>query len=170
MVSISWCLKQKNGLEVIDPNTNMADSYIRMAEESISALNAVKQSRMWTAVTSYYVFYQSLYALMLAIGIRSEIHSCSLEFMRKFLKDIYSDMDVKMIKKAFGARNDIQYYADRPVDERIIEDISRYCKKFYIKTKDALARMTEEQVTRIRKDTENFFRKHKKPKGRTVVR
>lgn len=38
MVSIKWCLKQKNGLEIIKPNSNMSDSYIKMAEESINVL------------------------------------------------------------------------------------------------------------------------------------
>jgi len=150
MVSIKWCLKQKKGLELIEPNGNMADSYIKMAEESITALNAVKQSRMWTAVTSYYIFYQSLYALMLKIGVKCEIHSCSLEFMKRFLTEFYSKEDIDAIKKAFDARNDLQYYADRPVDDKIIEETSKHCKQFYIKTKDILTKITEAQIQVIR--------------------
>lgn len=150
MVSIDWCKKQKRGIEIIEPNPNMADSYIKMAEESIEALNAVKKSKMWTAVTSYYVFYQSLYALMLKIGIKCEIHSCSLQFMTEYLKDTYNRQDMDNIKKAFDARNDLQYYTNRPVDDKIIEDSSKYCKQFYIKTKDALAKITETQISTIR--------------------
>jgi uncharacterized protein (UPF0332 family) len=155
MVSIEWCLKQKNGIETIEPNSNMADSYIKMAEESITALNAVKQSRMWTAVTSYYIFYQSLYALMLKIGVKCEIHSCSLEFMKQFLTEFYNEEDIDKIKKAFDARNDLQYYADRPVDDKTIEDASKYCKQFYVKTKDVIAKITEAQVLAIRQKLKN---------------
>ena len=155
MVSIDWCKKQKRGIEIIEPNPNMADSYIKMAEESIEALNAVKNSKMWTAVTSYYVFYQSLYALMLRIGIKCEIHSCSLQFMTEYLQDTYNRQDTDSIKKAFDARNDLQYYANRPVDDKIIEDTSKYCKQFYIKTKDALAKITESQINTIRKKIKN---------------
>jgi hypothetical protein len=38
MVSIEWCLKQRNGLEIIKPNKNMSESYLKMAEESINVL------------------------------------------------------------------------------------------------------------------------------------
>jgi len=150
MVSIKWCLKQRNGLEIIEPNKNMSDSYIGMAEESINIMGGVEKSRIWTTTASYYIFYYSLYSLMLRIGIKCEIHSCSLEFMRLFLGDFYSQKDVIMIEKAFSARIDLQYYADRPVDEKIIEEIRRYCKDFFIKTKEVLARISEAQIKGIR--------------------
>lgn len=149
MVSIEWCASQKNGLVLVEPNENMSDSYLSMAEESIRALNAVKDSRMWSAVTAYYVFYQSLYSLMLRLGVKCEIHSCSLRFMEVFL-DVYSEEDVVMIKKAFKARNDLQYYSDRPVDEISIVEIGKYCKQFYVKTKDILVTLSDDEVENIR--------------------
>src|SRR3989304_6287281 len=107
MVSIEWCLKQKNGLEIIEPNANMSNSYLKMAEESINILNDVEKSRIWTATTAYYIFYYSLYSLMLRIGIKCEIHSCSLAFMKEYLKPFYDQKDVEMIEKAFAARIDL---------------------------------------------------------------
>jgi len=150
MVSIEWCLKQKNGLEMIEPNENMADSYLKMAEESITVLNDIQKSRIWTATTSYYVFYYSLYSLMLRIGIKCEIHSCSLEFMKRFLADFYAARDIEMIEKAFSARINLQYYADRPVDEETIEESRRYCKIFFIKTKEILSKINEDNIKTIR--------------------
>ena len=151
MVSVKWCLDQKNGLELTEPNPVLADSYIRMAEESLGVLGAVKASRIWTATTTYYVFYYSLYALMRRIGVKCEIHACSLAFMKQFLGDFYSATDMKMTHQAFTARIDLQYYTDRPVDEKAIEGAKRHCRNFFIKTKDALARITEDQITIIRK-------------------
>lgn len=151
MVSINWCLNQKNGLEKIDPNPNMSDSYLKMAEESINALYNLKESRIWTATTTYYIFYYSLYSLMLRIGIKCEIHSCSLEFMKKYLKAFYNSEDIEMINKSFLARIDLQYYAGRPVDESIINDTKKHCKSFYVKTKDILSQIKESQISLIRK-------------------
>lgn len=151
MVSVKWCLNQKNGLEVAEPNAVLADSYIRMAEESLGVLGVVKASRIWTATTTYYVFYYSLYALMRRIGVKCEIHACSLAFMNQFLGDFYCATDEKMIRQAFTARIDLQYYTDRPVDDKAIEDAKRHCRTFFIKTKDALARITEDQSITIRK-------------------
>ena len=150
MVSIDWCLKQEKGLRKITPNENMSKSYIKMAEESITALNKVGESRIWTATAAYYVFYYSLYSLMLRLGFKCEIHSCSLEFMKSCLREFYDSADVEMMGKAFLARISLQYYADRPVDEKIIEEVRKYCKDFYVKTKDILAKITENQINLIR--------------------
>lgn len=108
MVSIKWCLKQKDGLEFIEPNDNMSKSYISMAEESINAIRGVEGSKIWTATMTYYIFYYSLYSLMLRIGIKCEIHSCSLEFMKNYLASFYDKKDIEMIENAFSARIDLQ--------------------------------------------------------------
>ncbi len=150
MASVKWCLQQKNGLEFITPNSVMSDSYIKMAEESINILKGVEASKIWTATTTYYIFYYSLYSLMLRIGIKCEIHSCSIAFMKKYLAIFYDKKDVEMIEKSFSARIDLQYYANRPVDKQVIEETKRYCKTYFIKTKDVLAEITEEQIKNIR--------------------
>jgi len=155
MVSIEWCKKTKNGLELIKPNKNMSRSYINMAEESIKSLIKV-ESNIWIATMSYYIFYYSLYALMLRIGIKCEIHSCSLEFMEKCLERFYDKKDFDEIIRAFKARINLQYYADRPVDQKDIDDSQRDCKKFFIKTKDLLVNITEKEINYIRSD----FKKH----------
>jgi len=151
MVSIKWCLANKNGIKLIEPNANMSNSYLKMAEESIYVLNGIKNSRIWLATTTYYIFYYSLYSLMLRIGVKCEIHACSLEFMKKCLIGYYNETDMQMIEKAFSARIDLQYYSDRPVDERIINETSKYCKDFYIKTKDIISKITETQIDLVRK-------------------
>ena len=152
MISIRWCLQQKDGLQLIEPNENMAISYLYMAEESISTLQGAEKSKLWTATMTYYIFYYSLYAFMIRMGVKCEIHSCSLVFMQQFLKEVYTQQDMTMIKKAFSARSDLQYYTDRPVKEEIIEETKRYCKDFYIKTKDVLAKLSEQQIETIRND------------------
>ncbi|MBI2133369.1 hypothetical protein HYU11_01665 [Candidatus Woesearchaeota archaeon] len=150
MVSIEWCLKQKDGIQLIEPNKNISGSYLKMAEESINILPGLNRSRLWSAVTSYYIFYYSLYSLMTRIGIKCEIHSCSLEFMKRYLVDFYSAKDFEMISKAFKARIDLQYYANRPVDGEVIEEIKKECKLFFISTKDSIAVLSDEQIDKIR--------------------
>lgn len=151
MVSIKWCVNQKNGIKLVEPNDNMSSSYIKMAEESISVLDNMQKSNIWTATTSYYIFYYSLYSFMLKIGIKCEIHLCSIEFMKRFLTNFYNKTDIDMMKKAFSARIDLQYYSDRPVNHLVIDQSKSYCKDFFIKTKDILSKITESQILSIRK-------------------
>ena len=73
---------------------------------------------------------------MLRLGIKCEIHACSLEFMKRYLESYFDKKDNEMINKAFSARIDLQYYADRIVDNKIIDEGKAYCKKFFIKTVD----------------------------------
>ncbi|HLD15279.1 MAG TPA: hypothetical protein VJB94_01740 [Candidatus Nanoarchaeia archaeon] len=150
MVSIDWCLKQKDGIKLIEQNKNIADSYLKMAEESIKQLENVKKSKIWTATITYYTFYYSLYSLMRYIGVKCEIHTCSLEFIKVYLDEFYNKKDIEMFEKAFSARINLQYYADRPVDESEIRDTKIYCKDFYIKTKDILTKISEIEINKIR--------------------
>lgn len=152
MVSIKWCLKTKNGLELLEPNKNMSESYIHMAEESIRVLAQIKKSKIWTATTTYYIFYYSLYSVMLRVGVKCEIHACSIQFMKELLQELYTNKDIEMIEQAFSARVDLQYYADRPVDEKVIEETSKYCRDFFIKTKNILVRINENQINKIREN------------------
>jgi uncharacterized protein (UPF0332 family) len=150
MVSIEWCLKQKNGIELVAPNENVSESYLSMAEESINVLSKVGESNIWTATTSYYIYYYSLYALMQHIGVKCEIHSCSIEFMKECLNDFYTSDEINDFESAFISRIDLQYYANRPVDKKIIEKSRKNCKLFFIKTKSILSTLREEQIRKIR--------------------
>lgn len=149
MASIEWCKGKEGGLEISQPNLKLAASYIGMAEESIRELKNVK-SAIWKAAIVYYSYYYSLYALMIRIGIKCEIHSCSLEFMRQFLNDFYNEKDRAMIEKSFSVRIDLQYYSNRPVDAKVIEETKAHCSEFFIKTKETINSINENQINDLR--------------------
>lgn len=147
---IKWCLHQRNGIKLAVSEEDEVRAFKRMATESMEALNNLSNSRMWTAVTSYYIFYYSLYALMQRIGIKCEIHACSIEFMKRYLRDIYSDLDVKMIERAFKARSDAQYYPNRKTDMKRIDKVKKYCKIFHAKSLRAASEIADMEVESIR--------------------
>ena len=56
------------------------------------------------------------------MGIKSEIHSCSITFMRYALKGYFDESDVKVLERAFEARIDHQYYVRKiPKAEKLDE-------------------------------------------------
>jgi hypothetical protein len=57
MVSIEWCLKQKNGIELVASNENVSESYLSMAEESVNVLSKVGESNIWTGSYSPLILY-----------------------------------------------------------------------------------------------------------------
>ena len=81
MDKIKWCAGKKEGLSLIEPNSDIANAYIKKAEEALESIrvNIIKD---WKISTAYYSIYFSLYALLIKIGIKCEIHSCTIEFAK----------------------------------------------------------------------------------------
>jgi len=42
MEQIEWCLKQKSGIRIIEPNNNIANDYFKKAEDSLDVMKTVK--------------------------------------------------------------------------------------------------------------------------------
>ncbi|MCH8329263.1 MAG: hypothetical protein IIB81_02630, partial [Nanoarchaeota archaeon] len=100
MEKIEWCMKQKNGIEVVEPNENLSKAYIKKAEDALKAAASLKGNKDWEISSLYYTMYFSLYSILMRIGIKCEIHSCTIEFMRQFLQEHFNDDDFFLIKKS----------------------------------------------------------------------
>jgi len=105
MVEIKWCLKAKNGLELVEPNSNLSEAYLKKAEDSLKSveLNKVKE---WKIVTAYYASYFSVYAILMKLGIKCEIHSCTIEFAKQFLNNYFTAENLNFLEESFKARID----------------------------------------------------------------
>lgn len=152
MVTIKWCCEQKDGIKIIEPNENLADSYIKMAESALGTMSREREFNSLFAVSAcYYSMYYSLYAVLMRIGIKCEIHSCTLEIMKFALSGFYSEEDIKTIKKAFDARNIVQYYADKIVEKETKELIMAQAPFFVNKSKGILSKLNEKEINQIRR-------------------
>jgi len=150
MVSIEWCLKQKAGIKIVEPSDEIAKGYIALAESSLGTMNREKEHNIVFSVSAcYYSMYYSLYSLIAKIGVKSEIHSCTIELMRFF---DYPDKDNELIRKAFAVRNVMQYYVDKVIDNEEIEFIISKADEFVAKSKEVLETLNEERINKIRKE------------------
>lgn len=77
MKKVKWCLQKREGLEIITPNSNLALAYLKKAEDALEAMR-VNTIKDWKISTAYYAKYFSLYALLMKIGIKCNIHSCTI--------------------------------------------------------------------------------------------
>ncbi len=151
MVNINWCCNQKDGIRIIEVNDNLAEGYLKMAEDALGTMNREKNYSLRFSVSAcYYSMYYSLYAILMKIGIKCEIHSCTLKFMEEFLSEFYSKDDIKLINKAFECRNTTQYYVDRVVQKSESDFIISKAPFFHSKSKEILGRLNENQIKNIR--------------------
>ena len=159
MVDINWCYKQKDGIKSVEPNDNLALSYMKMAEDALGTMNREKNYSLRFSVSAcYYSMYYSLYAVLMKIGVKCEIHSCTLKFMEEFLSEFYSEEDVNIIIKAFGCRNNIQYYVDRVLDKKDVDLIIIRAPLFNSKSREILAKLNENDIQRIRKEISRYIK------------
>ena len=157
MVSIKWCCKQKDGIRIVEPNENLAHSYIKMAEDAIGTMSRERSYNLVFSISAaYYSMYYSLYSVLMKIGIKCEIHSCTLELMRTLLSDIYSGEDFMAIKRAFDLRGIAQYYADRIIKTDEIDFVMKSVPIFLSKSKGILSRINEKDISALRKRIEEM--------------
>ena len=158
-VNLKWCCNKKEGIRLIEPNDNLSLGYIQMAENAIGTMNREKSLNMQFAISAcYYSMYYSLYSILMKIGVKCEIHTCTLELMKKLLSDFYSAEDYKIISKAFDARNTSQYYVNKIVAKEDTDFIFSKTQYFLNKSQDILSKLNEKDILKIRKQIDGVIK------------
>lgn len=149
MTDLKWCKNQKNGIKLIDPSENLCQEYLQTSEETLEILRIIKnKSKVWLATTKYYCEYFAVYALLMKIGIKSEIHECTIKLCElleseKIIPEGYSEI----LLEDKQLRIDNQYYLkNRNVDINYAQIMN-----FVLKIKDIINKLKNEDITRIRK-------------------
>lgn len=158
--SIIWCLKQKRGIRIIDPNENLVKEYLRKATGSLNTMNAALQinETEWIMTTAYYARYFALYALLMKSGVKSEIHDCSIAVARLLAREgILTENLVNDISQAKEMRVDVQYYVTRELEQGKVRRNVESARKFVLEIEKAIEKITTEQIESIR-NTLNQFR------------
>lgn len=142
---------------MVEPNDNLSFGYIKMAENALGTMNRERNHNLAFAISAcYYSMYYSLYAVLMKLGVKCEIHACTLEFM-KLLTKFYSKDDMKTIKKAFDLRETAQYYVDKIIRKEDSDFIMAQAPLFISKSKEVLAKINEEDIKEIRGEIKKLF-------------
>jgi len=148
---IKWCAGKREGLSLIEPNSDLAEAYIQKAEEALESLmvNVIKD---WKISTAYYTLYFSLYSILTKIGIKCGIHSCTIAFTKRFLSEFFSDEDIDFTEDSLKARIDSQYYIGRAVPDEQYDKMIKNAPEFLVKCKSILIKLNEKKINDIRKE------------------
>jgi uncharacterized protein (UPF0332 family) len=152
MVTIKWCKNQKKGIKIIEPNENLFLEYIQTSEETLDVLKSIKgKSKVWLATTKYYCEYFALYALLMKIGIKCEIHECTLAICKMLEDDgVVPEGYTNTLQEDKKLRIDNQYYLksrDVPLDYgKLVE--------FVINLKNIGIKLDEDKINDLRERVE----------------
>ena len=82
------------------------------------------------------------------IGIKCEIHTCTIEFAKRYLDKHFTKEDFILLDKAFRARNDAQYYVNREVTNEDYQLILKKTPSFLVKCKNTI--IDQKEIIEIR--------------------
>jgi uncharacterized protein (UPF0332 family) len=152
--TIVWCLKQKRGIWIVQPNENLTKAYLKKAASALNIMNAALEigEPDWITTTAYYARYFALYALLMKIGIKSEIHDCTIAVAMLLAekgilgKDLATD-----ISNSKQARIDIQYYVEKQLDQdRIKSDVEK-ARTFVLILEKTIEDLEIDRIEEVRK-------------------
>ena len=109
---------------------------------------------MWLATTKYYCEYLAIYALLMRLGVKCEIHDCTIElcdFLEK--ENILPKGSAKILEYDKDLRIDNQYY----LKNRKVEINPNEIRDFILTLKDKINSLTLDETTSIRKKLKKIF-------------
>lgn len=149
-----FCFKKANGLKLISSNENLVNVYKR---KSISALNMLqsaieKKEDEWILDTSYYAKYFMVYALFIKVGIKSEIHDCTIFALKSIFCDfgIISPELCKDLSDSRDLRVGSLYY-DKDFGKNEILNKANTAPNFCLEVESIVDSLSKEDIARIRK-------------------
>ena len=90
--------------------------------------------------------YFSVYAVLMKIGVKCEIHSCTITFAEVFLKEYVTKDEIKLLNKSMKARIEVQYYTNRNVSDSLYNEMIEKAPKFIARCKDIINKLTEKEI------------------------
>ena len=153
----SFCFKKTGGLRIINPNENLVNVYKRKSRSALNMLISAKEKQEddWILDTSYYAKYFIVYALFMKVGIKSEIHDCTIFGLKSLFveeeivgKEIYEELE-----KSKDLRVGALYY-DKDFGRKQILERADATPEFCLKIEQILEKITKEDIERVRKKFE----------------
>lgn len=153
----SFCFKKASGLKLVNPNETLANVYKRKSKSALNMLDSAKEKQEyeWILDTSYYAKYFIVYALFMKVGIKSEIHDCTIFALKSLFVDegILGEEIYEELKKSKDLRVGALYY-DKDFGREEILKSAKITPDFCLKVEEIINRISKEDVDRIRKKFE----------------
>ncbi len=159
---LAWCFKQKHGIRIVEPNEDLSKAYLKKAVSALNTMTAALKIREtdWIAATAYYARYFALYSLLMKIGVKSEIHECTIR-MGGYLSEngILNKNLIDDIEKAKQTRVDMQYYVVKEFRVKEIKENMEAARKFVLDVEKETMGLTTNQIENIRQQLRNMMQR-----------
>lgn len=146
---LKWCAKQSKEIRIVKESTNLQNAYLKKSNEAMRSMqvNAKEGIDEWVISTSYYAKYFAIYALLSRLGIKCEIHDCTIALFGYLFADNLPSF-FEDIQQAKEDRVEAQYYTTSiPIDSQKI--VSK-TKEFVLKIEEIIDSLNPEMISDTR--------------------
>jgi uncharacterized protein (UPF0332 family) len=159
---LKWCLKQAKGIRIVKPSDNLHKAYLRKARSAIKSMevNAGVGITEWAVSASYYSKYFAVYALLQKIGVKCEIHDCTIELFDYLFHDSIPKQLIQELRRSKDDRIEAQYYTQEiKVD---LEQLVNKTKNFVLETEKIIDALNSERIEQLQKKLKELVSSSKK--------
>lgn len=148
---LKWCMRQNKGIKVVKGSENLQKAYMEKSKASLKSMevNANEGIDDWAVSAGYYARYFAIYALLRRIGIKCEIHDCTIAVFRYLFASEVPSSFFEDLKQSKNDRIDAQYYTG--VVQTSIEDAIKNTKQFILKIEEVIDGLNQSKIQAARK-------------------
>ncbi len=149
--SLRWCMGQKKGITQVNPSDNVVKAYVGKAENALKSMevNASAGITEWAISAAYYSRYFAVYALLSKLGIRCEIHDCSIALFEYLFAGMVTKEMVEDLRLSKEDRIEYQYY---PKESKIdLAKLVKDAKNFVVEIERILDSLNQEKISELQK-------------------
>lgn len=156
---LGWCLSQNKGIRLVKPSSNLLKAYLKKAGDALRSMdvNAKAGITEWAVSASYYARYFAVYALFQKIGVKCEIHDCTIALFEYLFGDSVPSQLIHELQQSKEYRIEAQYYTQEvkvDLDQMISET-----KNFVLEVEKIIDSLNPERITHLQNRLNELVKK-----------
>jgi len=146
---LNWCMRQERGIRLTATSDNLVKAYLEKSRNAFKSMevNAKADIEEWTVSASYYAKYFAVYALLWKIGVKCEIHDCTIALFGHLFNAAEYDGLVRELKQSKDDRVDFQYYSGELKVN--LADLMQQTKQFVLRIEELIDGLNTEEIARL---------------------
>jgi uncharacterized protein (UPF0332 family) len=146
---LQWCLKQSKGIRMVKPSENLVKVYLQKSRNAVKSMEVNAQAGLveWSVSASYYAKYFAVYSLLTKIGIKCEIHDCTITLFEYLFGDIITKEMLTDLRNSKENRIEAQYYTQEIRVE--LEQEIKKTKQFLLEIEKVIDGLNPEKISRL---------------------
>lgn len=151
MNHLQWCLSKDNGIRIVAPSEKLETAYREKSKTALKSMEANRREGIveWAISTSYYAKYFIVYALFAKLGVKSEIHSCTIALFEYLVGDDLPAGLVQNFRRSKEEKVETQYY---PLTAEVdLDNVATETKAFVLEVERLLDRLTSKHIAQLQR-------------------